>query len=126
MIILHFERIKLQQIQISGKEITTYADFLATRVGLASAQPIITTPRVTIIDRKTDRKILNFDTVVSELKRLHPNLEVQTAYLEELSMKEQIDVLRKTTLLIGMHGSGIGNIIFLPKDAAVIEVGFTL
>ena len=30
--------------------------------------------------------------------------------------------MRKTTVLVAVHGSGMSNIVFLPKDAVVIEI----
>ena len=30
--------------------------------------------------------------------------------------------MRNTTVLVAVHGSGMSNIVFLPKDAVVIEI----
>ncbi len=42
--------------------------------------------------------------------------------MEELSFEEQLKLLRKTTVYIGVHGSGMTNIGFLPKGSVVIEL----
>jgi capsular polysaccharide biosynthesis protein len=39
-----------------------------------------------------------------------------------MSLREQIDVLMETSVLICFHGSGLTNLIFLPPKATVIEI----
>lgn len=39
-----------------------------------------------------------------------------------MSLREQIDILMETSVLICFHGSGLTNLIFLPPQAVVIEI----
>lgn len=38
-----------------------------------------------------------------------------------LSFTEQVKLIRETNILIGMHGAGLSHLLFLPKEAFVIE-----
>lgn len=51
-----------------------------------------------------------------------PYVELTTADFASLSFKQQINLIGNTDLLIGVHGNGLSHILFLPPDAAVIEL----
>lgn len=71
---------------------------------------------------------MNLDEVVEGLKQRYPKYKIEVANMESMSYKEQLRTIQKTTILIAVHGSGMSNIAFLPKDSAVIEIfpyGFT-
>ena len=39
-----------------------------------------------------------------------------------MSFQEQVAAMRNTTVLIGVHGAGLTNLLFLPDHAAIVEV----
>lgn len=39
-----------------------------------------------------------------------------------ISFLEQIDIIANTDILLGVHGNGLSHLLFLPKNAAVIEI----
>eukprot|EP00727_Mastigamoeba_balamuthi_P001996 m51a1_g11794 putative fumarate hydratase (961) ;mRNA; f:313758-317679 len=49
-------------------------------------------------------------------------LRFQIVDLATLSLKEQIHRVRGSNILVGMHGAGLVHALFLPDDAAVIEI----
>jgi len=71
--------------------------------------------------RKTGRKLSNSKELVDALNQLE-NVEVAAIYLEDLTMKEQVELIAKTDVLIGVHGAGLTYAMLLPPRAVVIEL----
>jgi hypothetical protein len=46
----------------------------------------------------------------------------EKVYFEKLSFLEQVQLMRETSVFIGVHGAGMTNILFLQSDAKVIEL----
>lgn len=64
-------------------------------------------------------------------RKAHNELEVELmlrkrgfeiVYAEQLTVKQQIDVMAETKLLVCLHGAALTNILFLPKEAKVLEL----
>ena len=53
---------------------------------------------------------------------LIPNVHVQSVALQDLSFRDQLLLLANTSVLIGVHGSGLVNVLFLPKGASAVEI----
>ncbi|GLJ48843.1 hypothetical protein SUGI_1030120 [Cryptomeria japonica] len=79
-------------------------------------------PRLTMVDRKSSRVIIN----VRELQRIAVESgyfkSVELAYPEEMSMEDQVRLMGATDVLFGMDGTGLMNGIFLPEGGAVVHV----
>lgn len=43
-------------------------------------------------------------------------------YFEQLSLLEQARLMRETEMLLGVHGAGLANMLFLPSHAKVVEL----
>lgn len=67
------------------------------------------------------RKILNEKEVLDIVKFKFRDHQIRDIILENMSMKEQIELISDTDLLIGMHGAGMAHVMFLPAHAAVFE-----
>lgn len=67
--------------------------------------------------RANRRKPRNEEQVVSLLRQY----QFATVYLEDYSFAEQVELLRDAEILVGMHGAGLTNLLFLPKGAQVVE-----
>jgi len=76
---------------------------------------------ITLLKRTSSRLILNREELSERLKQI-PSVLFQEVLLEELSLKEQLELLGKTSILIGMHGSGLSNTLFLPAGTSLIEL----
>lgn len=59
---------------------------------------------------------------LAEFEALLEEFGFRKARCERLSVKAQLELFRSTSVLIGMHGAGMMNQLFLPDDAMVIEV----
>ncbi|RDW67655.1 hypothetical protein BP6252_09051 [Coleophoma cylindrospora] len=79
-------------------------------------------PVVTVIERKHKRKIRNLEHLVSRAKARWPEATFQLIDLATLSLKEQITLMLSTSVLVGMHGAGLTNLLFLPASASIAEI----
>lgn len=61
----------------------------------------------------------------AELIARYPALNLRSIVLEDLSLREQVDLFAHAGLLIAVHGAGLTNLVYA-KDAAVIEFYPTL
>ena len=55
-------------------------------------------------------------------KELLKNLDVNIVYLEDYNFLEQYVLIKSSKIIVGLHGSGLTNIIFMDKDSLVIEI----
>ncbi len=84
--------------------------------------------RITLISRQDsgqfclDRKISNEDEIVLALRTRFPDTEITKVALERLSIREQVSLIHRTDVLIGMHGAGLGLCPILPPNAGVLEL----
>ncbi|KAH3884946.1 hypothetical protein DPMN_008932 [Dreissena polymorpha] len=67
------------------------------------------------------RKIANEEEVWKAAKEADPMAIVNGVQLDRLGMDEQLELISRTDILIGMHGAGLTHILYLPKTAGVIE-----
>jgi hypothetical protein len=65
------------------------------------------------------RTITNFNEIKDAMKRY---FNVQEFEFSAKSFAEDVRRLQKVDILIGQHGQGLTNLIFLPRTAAVIEL----
>lgn len=70
------------------------------------------------------RDIKNVQAVVDALERRAGDvaMDVRIEYFENKTFAEQVAVMQDTDILVGVHGAGLGNIIFLRQQTPVIEV----
>jgi len=73
-------------------------------------------------NRGATRKIGNEQEVVSALEAVAPGAVVLAMNPAELTMREQVEIISKTDLLIGVHGAGMTYALLLPDGAHVIEM----
>jgi len=71
--------------------------------------------------KKSKKKKINEDELAKTLSKI-PGVKVQQIVFENLSLKDQLEVLQKTSVLVGTHGSGLSNVIFLKDASALIEI----
>ena len=70
----------------------------------------------------TERKIFNEAEVFNTIYETYPHACVSGVLLDALPMVEQLKIVRKTDVLIGMHGAGMTHAIFLPQTSGIIEL----
>ena len=109
----------------------TFAAFrrrLLTAFDVESRVRVRDVGRITLISRQdplsghgfTTRKIANEDEIVAALRERFSDAEVTKVALERLPMKEQLSLMHRTDVLIGMHGAGFGFCSVLAPNAGVL------
>lgn len=68
--------------------------------------------------RQKTRRLVNEEEVLSILQKWG----FEIFYLEEMSFRQQLDLMRETSILLGVHGANMVNLLFLPPEACVIEL----
>ena len=68
------------------------------------------------------RKIKNEIEVISALREEFPQSNIIGQQLDLLSVKEQINILSSTDILMGMHGAAFGYAVLLQPGGAVLEM----
>ena len=100
-----------------------YTSFLmqGLRIGppkqLEAFQPI-----VTLLHRGGTRQILNEADLLAQLRSDFPSALFQSHSMGELSLQRQVETIRSSAVMLGMHGAGLANAIFLRPGAALFEL----
>lgn len=88
----------------------------------ATPLPFAEVPTALFVSRaKAPRRFIAQEEQMLEM--LAP-LGVQLVYMEDLDMLQKLQALRHCTLLIGLHGAGLTNMLFMPPGGAVLELRF--
>jgi len=64
------------------------------------------------------RKIVNEKSLCEILERYN----IETIFFEDLSLEKQIIACMESNLIIGLHGAGLTNMLFLPSESTVFEL----
>ncbi|KAL5346701.1 hypothetical protein ACLOAV_008408 [Pseudogymnoascus australis] len=70
--------------------------------------------KLTIIDRKATRKLHNLNAYVTKLRIAYPKVTIDAVDLAAYSFADQLEVIRNTDILVGVHGAGLIHSLFLP------------
>ena len=93
--------------------------WIVYRLGLP-AHPKLTRPKLGLISRRQKRFILNEAELLHVAESM--GLPSELLPLEEMTFFEQLRAFRETTILIGMHGSGLQNAMFLTPGHVVAQL----
>lgn len=74
---------------------------------------------ITFIQRENFRKLENSDEVRKVLESL--KMPIVDAFLHKMSFEDQVKLMRRTRLLVGPHGAGFTNMIFMKRGTVVLE-----
>eukprot|EP01012_Entosiphon_sulcatum_P015460 TRINITY_DN20415_c0_g1_i1.p1 TRINITY_DN20415_c0_g1~~TRINITY_DN20415_c0_g1_i1.p1 ORF type:complete len:524 (-),score=43.66 TRINITY_DN20415_c0_g1_i1:216-1787(-) len=96
----------------------SYRDFIVHRLGLQGIVPA--GPRIGIVSRRTKRFLLNEQELVQETHRL--GYKAILLPLEHMTVFEQIRELRRSSVLIGIHGSALTNAQFMHNGSALVQL----
>ncbi|KAI9596186.1 hypothetical protein BDF19DRAFT_438382 [Syncephalis fuscata] len=70
-------------------------------------------PEVVVIQRRSNRRILNMEHVIATLQSLNINFTY---------IAEQIALFSRTRVVIAVHGNALGNLLWMPPNSLIIEV----
>lgn len=77
---------------------------------------------LTYIDRRQKRRLVNQESCLKKLKAGFPNVEVISVDFAAISFPEQLKIVRRTDILVGVHGAGLTHGIFLPHGSTMVEI----
>ncbi|KAL6857416.1 hypothetical protein ACO1O0_004851 [Amphichorda felina] len=103
-------------------------DLVRTFVGRALEHYKVPTPdaqetvTVTYIQRTNTRKLIDEQAHVDALRRAIPHMVLEVVDFEKLTFPEQLEVARRSDVLLGVHGAGLAHTLFLRPGSAVVEI----
>lgn len=80
--------------------------------------------QLTFVSRRMarQRKLENEEELIERLQSALPEAKVRGVALENYSPLEQVKIMSKTRLLVGLHGAGLTHSVFLPQSAGLFEL----
>jgi hypothetical protein len=79
--------------------------------------------KIVIIKRSKNRILINHNILFESLKQnFNDDYEIEEAVFEKKTLVEQKDMLTNCKVLIGPHGAGFTNILFLNENTKIIEL----
>jgi len=80
-------------------------------------------PIVTLISRRKRRQILNEAQLITAIQsKWKDRVGVIQIHLEEFNFHEQMQIIRSSAILIGMHGAGFVHELWMADGAGAIEL----
>jgi hypothetical protein len=86
-------------------------------------KPLQTKEKILIIIRASKRILLNHNELLIRLHEFFKErYDIEEASFDNKTLKEQIDIMQNCKILIGAHGAGFTNMLFLNENTHVIEM----
>jgi len=79
-------------------------------------------PIITIISRNDKRRIHNEVELVDNIKKRNYGVEINLVSLENYIFISQVDIVRNSDIIIGMHGAELTTAVFMPKGKVLVEL----
>jgi len=64
------------------------------------------------------RKIINEKEVIALLR----SFDVEIHYFEDYTLSKQVAIMAETKILIGLHGAGLANMLFMKEQGRILEL----
>ncbi|MCB9192577.1 MAG: glycosyltransferase family 61 protein [Flavobacteriales bacterium] len=104
---------------IDPQEIKLIRSFFFDKLNSYKTESTISNDKIFISRKKAKRRrIIN----ENEVERALQELDFKCITMEELSLFEQIEIMRNAKFVIGVHGAGLANCIFMQKRGRLIEI----
>ncbi|RKP05076.1 hypothetical protein THASP1DRAFT_26374 [Thamnocephalis sphaerospora] len=107
----------MREQYMTTSDLTAWEKWQKTEMNSRKAFP--GEPQVVVVQRRGTRRILNLDEVESLLRQL--KIKYRVVELEKLTVPDQIRLFSHTRALIAAHGNALGNMLWLPHNALVVE-----
>ncbi|VIO87756.1 GH05422p, putative [Brugia malayi] len=103
--------------------IHAFSRHILHRLMIRQNGPLLNKIRVTLLSRSTPfRKIINEDELMDVLKSIPDVIERQIDYNRSITFLQQLEITHNSDIFIGMHGSGLTHLLFLPDWAVIFEL----
>ncbi|RMJ23419.1 hypothetical protein PHISP_05699 [Aspergillus sp. HF37] len=77
---------------------------------------------VTFIDRVENRRLVDQERYLELLRSTFAHIKVQSIDFAIIPFNAQLEVIRDTDLLLGVHGAGLTHAMFLQPRSSVVEI----
>jgi len=77
---------------------------------------------VTFIDRRGTRKLLDQDKHIAALNNRYAHAEIRLVDLAIMTLAEQIQTVRDSDVLAGVHGAGLTHGMWLKEHSVLVEI----
>jgi capsular polysaccharide biosynthesis protein len=96
-------------------------NYIIHQLGLDDVVPVEDTIKIGLISRRRKRFILNEYELVNTVHDVF-GYECELLSFESMTLYEQIKVIRSLDVLIGIHGSGLDNVVFLHPGSVMVQL----
>ena len=101
------------------KKIQTFFENFLPRKCYAYSKDSIPRNRIYVSRKQAVRRHLANETEFLPLLKKH---NFRKIHLEQFSIREQVELFRKTSHVIAAHGAGLTNVLFAPADVRILEI----
>lgn len=77
---------------------------------------------LTFIDRKEKRRLVDKTKYTERLRSKYPAIRIDLVDFADVPFSEQLKIVRRTDILVGVHGAGLTHGIFLPPGSTMVEI----
>ncbi len=91
------------------------------RLGKKASGDVASKPKITFVTRGKGKQ-KNPKNEQEILKNLKMKTKIHVVDFAELSFEEQIRISANSRCLIGVHGAGLTNMAFMPRDTTIIDI----
>lgn len=103
---------------VQGYHVRQASNFILHKFNIESPKQ----DTIAILSRRKNRLILNENDLLNQLIFRFPDYKVKFVRNEDSNLKEQIQIVRRSKVLIGMHGSILALSMFLQPGSSLIEL----
>ncbi|KAJ6263290.1 EGF domain-specific O-linked N-acetylglucosamine transferase [Drechslerella dactyloides] len=102
--------------------VDTVRSRILNRLSISTDRDFSHPVNVTFIDRRGSRKLTNSRELINTLKKAYPSVHVNVVDMAPLTLRQQLDIIVRTDVLVGVHGAGHTHGFFLPSQSSVVEI----
>ncbi|EEB11866.1 glycosyltransferase, putative [Pediculus humanus corporis] len=100
-----------------------FSEFVLHRLKIKEHERENSQIKITLLSRETSfRNILNEKDLINSLSQNKSYNVKKTVFNKNMRFSSQLEIIRNTDILIGMHGAGLTHLLFLPDWAGVFEL----
>lgn len=77
---------------------------------------------LTFIDRRETRTLRDTPHHLENLQAHFPNVHIQSVDFAAIPFSKQLQIIRETDILVGVHGAGLTHSMFLPEGSSMVEI----
>jgi len=77
---------------------------------------------LTYIERSDKRRLLDKEKYLKKLEATYPDIDIKIVDFAKLPLAEQLKTAQHTDILVGVHGAGLTNGMFLQPGSAMVEI----